>query len=83
MGHKYKCPCCSSRSLDSKNSLDYEICSICFWENDPIQNDDPEYAGGANSVSLNQAKQNFQKYGVSQKKFLEYKNELTKAPFRK
>ena len=34
----------------------YEICKICGWEDDDIQNDDPDFEGGANDMSLNQAK---------------------------
>jgi hypothetical protein len=32
------------------------VCPICEWENDGVQYDDPDYEGGANKVSLNQAK---------------------------
>jgi hypothetical protein len=32
----------------------FEICPLCGWEDDDIQNDDPDYAGGANELSLNQ-----------------------------
>jgi hypothetical protein len=31
----------------------FEICPLCGWEDDDIQNDDPDYAGGANKLSLN------------------------------
>ena len=34
------------------------ICPVCFWEDDLIQLKDPEYAGGANLVSLWQARLN-------------------------
>jgi hypothetical protein len=32
---------------------DYEICNSCGWEDDPVQRDDPSFAGGANTLSLN------------------------------
>ena len=32
---------------------------VCFWEDDPIQLEDNEYEGGANRVSLVQARHNF------------------------
>ena len=32
---KYTCPCCGYQSLDSDG--DYDICEICFWEDDPYQ----------------------------------------------
>lgn len=33
-----------------------EICPVCGWEDDDIQNDDPDFDGGANDMSLNEAK---------------------------
>ena len=43
-----------------------------FWEDDNVQNEDPDYAGGANAISLNMAKQNFQLYGAAKKEALTY-----------
>jgi hypothetical protein len=37
----------------------HDICGVCKWEDDPIQNNDPDYSGGANHISLNEAKQAF------------------------
>lgn len=49
-----KCPCCEENMLDTESL--YDICSNCGWEDDPIQKDDPEFEGGANEMSLNQAR---------------------------
>ena len=46
------CACCGFETLP-KDSM-FEICPLCGWEDDDIQNDDPDYAGGANELSLNQ-----------------------------
>ena len=54
---KKQCKCCKNYSLPT-NSI-YEICSICGWQDDDIQNDDPDLEGGANDMSLNQAKEAF------------------------
>lgn len=48
-----KCKCCENDSLPI-NSV-YEICPICGWQDDDIQNNDPDFEGGANEMSLNQA----------------------------
>ncbi len=48
----YKCKVCSMG--DIKNS--YDICPYCGWEADDIQNEKPDYMGGANEMSLNQYK---------------------------
>jgi hypothetical protein len=34
----------------------YEICEACGWEDDGVQNREPEFAGGANQMSLNEAR---------------------------
>jgi hypothetical protein len=43
---------------------------VCFWEDDPIQFDDHDYDGGANIVSLNEARKNFKEFGASEHQFV-------------
>ncbi len=78
----YKCLCCSFYTFTEKPNGNYDICPVCFWEGDPIQLDDPEYKGGENHVSLNQAKVNFLEFGACEFDMIKYvrkplKNELT------
>lgn len=40
---KYKCPCCGFYTFDEKLNGNYDICPVCFWEDDPIQLEDNEY----------------------------------------
>jgi hypothetical protein len=61
---KFPCPCCGYKTFNEKPDGTYDICQVCFWEDDPIQLDDPEYEGGANTVSLRQAQKNFLKFGA-------------------
>ncbi|WAC40354.1 CPCC family cysteine-rich protein [Pedobacter sp. SL55] len=42
----------------------YDICQVCFWEDDPDQLDNPNYEGGANRVSLRQGQRNFIEFGA-------------------
>jgi hypothetical protein len=35
---------------------EYDICDYCGWEADTLQNNQPDYMGGANHMSLNQYK---------------------------
>jgi len=67
---KYTCPCCGYKTLTEPPPGTYDICPICCWEDDAVQFDDPDYAGGANTVSLRQAQINFLKSGASESKFL-------------
>ena len=48
------CPCCGSKVLTTLG--EYEICEVCGWEDDPVQSTDPDYAGGANKLSLNEVR---------------------------
>jgi hypothetical protein len=61
----YSCPCCSYLTFGEKPPGTYLICPVCGWEDDFVQFDDPTYKGGANSVSLIEAKENFSKFGAA------------------
>jgi hypothetical protein len=69
LGRRYACPCCGFLTLGEPPSGTYEICEVCFWEDDGVQFRNPEYEGGANKVSLNDARQNFLAHGVSETRF--------------
>jgi hypothetical protein len=60
----FPCPCCGYKTFGQEPDGSYEICPVCFWEDDPVQLADPDYAGGANSVSLRQAQRNFAVFGA-------------------
>ena len=51
------CPCCGQHYFTEKNA--YEICPVCGWEDDPVQRRDPDFAGGANACSLNEARREY------------------------
>jgi len=69
---KYKCPCCGYKTLaENPDDPTFEICAVCFWENDPLQSEKPEYSGGANKPSLIEAKKNFYLFGAMEKRFIE------------
>ncbi len=51
---KVLCPYCGEGFVDEGH--EYDVCEVCGWEDDPIQFDDPNYRGGANKLSLNEAK---------------------------
>lgn len=54
MAELYKCPICGETIED--DSFEDSMCDNCFWENDPVQLRNPDYTGGANKMSLNQAR---------------------------
>lgn len=67
---KFGCLCCGFLTLDEEPNGTYEICPVCFWEDDWQQADDPDYAGGANRMSLNEARKNFQRIGAKEERNL-------------
>jgi hypothetical protein len=55
----YRCPCCHCLTLQDRGG--YEICPMCFWEDDGQDDHDAdEVRGGPNgSLSLTRARHNF------------------------
>jgi len=50
------CACCGMIEVDF-----YDICDVCGWQNDSLQNKYPDFKGGANQMSLNEAKEAYKK----------------------
>lgn len=59
MEKKFKCPCCNNVTLQAPPPGTYEICPVCNWEDDEYQYNNPNFSGGANKLSLNEAKRIF------------------------
>lgn len=61
---KQRCSCCGYYTLTGvKSAYDWDICPVCFWENDTIEND-PEGYSRANHMTLAEGKENYQKLGI-------------------
>jgi hypothetical protein len=71
MPSRLRCPCCGYHTLLGPLSGSYEICEVCFREDDPAQSEDPEFEGGANKVSLREARENYRAFGASEERFLD------------
>lgn len=61
----YPCPCCGFLTLSSDAHETFEICPVCNWEDDDVQFYNPDFWGGANDESLNEARKNYKKFGAS------------------
>ncbi len=62
----YPCLCCGYLTHgEPQPSGNHCICPVCFWEDDEVQADDPDFEGGANDSSLNQARKNFKAFGAA------------------
>lgn len=69
---KYKCPCCGFYTLNHKADNTFQLCPVCYWEDDGVQLHDPNYQGGANSISLIKAMENFKNFGAIEERFIKY-----------
>ena len=49
------CPVCGKHEFEEEDA--FEICPVCGWEDDLVQRNDPNYKGGANKMSVNEAKE--------------------------
>lgn len=74
--NKYQCPCCGYYTLETQPDNTFQLCPVCYWEDDGIQLHDLDYTGGANRVSLNQARENFKNFGAIEEQF----KALVRAP---
>lgn len=63
-----QCPCCGYLTLGGRGG--YEICPVCFWEDDdPTETygqSAPERPRGPNHVHLWQARENFLVFGAAE-----------------
>lgn len=68
---RYTCPCCGHRVFDEPPGS-YDICPVCFWEDDLSQLRWPNTGGGANDASLIEAQESFRQLGASEARFVEH-----------
>ncbi|SRR5581483_2356495 len=71
-GVRYHCPCCHYKTLDERGG--YEICHVCFWEDDGQDDEDVDTkrAFSPNHMSLTQARENYRRFGACDKRFLQH-----------
>lgn len=69
---KYKCPCCGFYTFEKRPNGNYDICEVCFWEDDSSHPEDVHFVVGANKVSLLQARENFLTFGACEEEMIPY-----------
>ena len=68
----YKCKLCGIHEILNW----HEICEVCGWQDDVVQQKDPNYEGGANNLSFNQYKKIWETY---KQKILDFKEDAEKS----
>ena len=73
----YRCPCCGRKTLRGRGG--FEICPVCFWEDDGQDDHDAdEVRGGPNrELSLSQARRNYCEFGASDRRDLSHVRQPT------
>jgi hypothetical protein len=63
-GLPLRCPCCGCKSLGERGG--FEICSVCFWEDDGQDDHDADVVrGGPNgALSLTEGRANYLRFGA-------------------
>ena len=72
---KIKCPCCGYYTIeDYGEEVNCNICPVCFWQYDVVGQDNPnDIVGGPNGkLSLNQARDNYKKFGACSEDMVPY-----------
>lgn len=69
---KFGCLCCGYSTLVQEPTWTFQICPVCYWEDDGSQAEDPSNNLGANHVSLEQARINFKTFGAIEKRFVKH-----------
>jgi len=66
-----RCPCCGCRTLTKR--INFEVCDVCYWEDDGQDDGDAdECRGGPNgSLSLRQARANYLRFGACEVSMIE------------
>ena len=84
---KYSCPCCTYLTFDKEPFCSFEICPVCYWKDDGMQNNNSNLPFEQNRISLDEAKRNFLEFGAIKNKYKDYvrrpfENELTSNIFK-
>ena len=67
---RQKCPCCGYYTLlGSEEDTAYEICPVCYWENDISGEYETSYSG-ANDMTLAEGRANYERYGACDPRFV-------------
>jgi hypothetical protein len=64
----FPCPCCGHLIFEEPPGS-YDICPVCFWEDDYVQLRWPDWVGGANSPSLIDAQHAYRSLGAMEARF--------------
>lgn len=72
------CQVCGNYTISEHGT--FNICPVCFWEDDGLYEDPDEVRDGPNEdLSLTQARRNFKEFGAVSKRLLQYVRQPEKS----
>lgn len=74
-----QCYCCGYFTLSERGQ--YEICDVCFWEDDGLI--DFFEASGPNYISLEEGRKNFLEFGACEERFIKNVIKNPEGKYRK
>lgn len=60
LNYGFACPCCRYMALNERGV--YDICPVCFWEDDG--GNDPNQVSSPNHITLRTGQANFERFGA-------------------
>lgn len=66
-----RCPCCGCKTINRRG--DFDICPVCYWEDDGQDDHDADLIrGGPNGgLSLTVARSNYCRFGACEERFVD------------
>jgi hypothetical protein len=64
MPSRYTCPCCGYRTRN-EGPGEYDLCPVCFWEDDGMHDHDAASIDGPNGITLAEGQRRYRRYGTS------------------
>ncbi|MBD3757803.1 MAG: hypothetical protein IE924_06935 [Microbacterium sp.] len=74
----HPCPCCGHLTLGQPPGS-YELCPVCFWEDDAVQLRWPTFPGGANRPSLIDSQRAYALFGAMEDRFVKHVRRASEA----
>jgi hypothetical protein len=62
MAPRYHCPCCGYQTLN-EGPGEYDLCPVCFWEDDGMHGNDARSVNGPNGITLAEGQRRYRRYG--------------------
>lgn len=75
-----QCYCCGYFTIEERGN--YEICPVCFWEDDGGNKDKTNMYSSVNHMTLDEGRMNFLEVGACAHKFIQYVQKKPNTKFK-